>query len=171
MIAAENSTKWYIFYCRSRSEKKVLQMLQDEEYTVCLPLVKELRQWSDRKKKVIVPLIRGYVFVYCDIPQIYKVIQLPNIVTVLKMCGSFAFLHQREIDLLNSIVDNDIPATAQAVSIKKGEKVRVINGPLTGQEGVCFYDSGNKYLVVSIEAIGKELKLKVLSSDVEVVKE
>ncbi|MDD2412513.1 MAG: UpxY family transcription antiterminator [Bacteroidales bacterium] len=168
---ADSNPKWYVFYCRSRSEKKVLEMLTREGYSVCLPLVKELRQWSDRKKKVIVPLIPGYAFIYCKLHEIYSITLLPNIVTVVRIGKEYAILRQEEIDLLNKIIENDISASTQPISVKKGEKVRVINGVLTGQVGVCYYDSENKYITIAIESIGKELKIKILSEDVEVIKE
>jgi hypothetical protein len=43
--------KWYVMYTRSRAEKKVADMLAEEGVEVYLPMVEELRQWSDRKKK------------------------------------------------------------------------------------------------------------------------
>ena len=70
------NSKWYVFYCRSRSEKKVLELLLKEGYTALLPMVKELRQWSDRKKIVIVPLIPGYVFINCTSSDFYPIIQI-----------------------------------------------------------------------------------------------
>lgn len=165
------NSKWYVFYCRSRSEKKVLEMLLKEGYTVSLPLVKELRQWSDRKKIVIVPLIPGYVFISCTTSDFYPIIQIPHIVNIVRIGNEFAFLRQNEVDLLNKIIENDIPASTQTLSVKKGERVRIVSGVLAGQKGVCFYDSENKYITIAIESIGKELKIKVLSEDVEVIKE
>lgn len=43
--------KWYVMYTRSRAEKKVADMLEEEGVKVYLPMVEELRQWSDRKKR------------------------------------------------------------------------------------------------------------------------
>ena len=37
--------------------------MEDEGIEAFLPLIKTVRQWSDRKKTVVLPLIPSYVFV------------------------------------------------------------------------------------------------------------
>ena len=44
--------KWFVMYTASRSEKKVADRLKERGLDVYLPMIEELRQWSDRKKKV-----------------------------------------------------------------------------------------------------------------------
>ena len=58
---------WYAVYVRSRHEKKVHQLFQEQGLTSFLPLLETWKQWSDRKKKVSDPLFRGYVFVNIDL--------------------------------------------------------------------------------------------------------
>ena len=58
---------WYAVYVRSRHEKKVHQLLLEKGVESSLPLIKITRKWSDRKKKVEIPLFRGYVFVRIDV--------------------------------------------------------------------------------------------------------
>ena len=60
---------WYALYVRSHHEKKVHQLLQEKNIKSSLPLIKTVRIWSDRKKKVEVPLFQGYVFVKIDIQK------------------------------------------------------------------------------------------------------
>ena len=55
--------KWYAIYTKSRWEKKCAKTMQADGYTIYLPLIKTLKQWSDRKKMVEIPLIPGYIFV------------------------------------------------------------------------------------------------------------
>ena len=55
--------KWLVFYTKSRQEKKVRDILLRRGFEVFLPLQKVMRQWSDRKKKVEVPLFNAYIFV------------------------------------------------------------------------------------------------------------
>ena len=60
---------WYAIYVRSRHEKKVHQLLLEIGIESSLPLIKTTRKWSDRKKKVEIPLFRGYVFVKIDVDK------------------------------------------------------------------------------------------------------
>ena len=71
---------WYAVYVRSRNEKKVYELIKEKDIETYLPLVKTLRQWSDRKKMVEVPLFNSYVFVYVDLLEHFKVRQVPGIV-------------------------------------------------------------------------------------------
>src|SRR5213075_948721 len=57
---------WYIWYTKPRAEKAVLERLLKKGVEVYLPLQKELRQWSDRKKWVEAPLFPGYIFTCID---------------------------------------------------------------------------------------------------------
>ena len=42
---------WRVFYTRARAEKKCEQRLEDRRIDVLVPKKKEIRQWSDRKKR------------------------------------------------------------------------------------------------------------------------
>src|ERR1700682_3732209 len=54
---------WYAVQTRARKEKVVCEGLQEHGLYTFLPLVTEVRRWSDRKKKVELPLFSCYVFV------------------------------------------------------------------------------------------------------------
>ena len=54
---------WYALYTKPRKEQKVAQQLEELGFVVYLPLKVEVKQWSDRKKKVISPLFSSYVFI------------------------------------------------------------------------------------------------------------
>lgn len=53
---------WYAIYTRANSEEKVFEQLQRSGYKTFLPLVSTVRKWSDRKKKILTPLISSYVY-------------------------------------------------------------------------------------------------------------
>src|SRR5215472_1578045 len=55
--------QWFALHTRSRHEKQVAAQLQDKGVEVFLPLAKEVRRWSDRRKLIELPLFSCYVFV------------------------------------------------------------------------------------------------------------
>src|ERR1700744_6665019 len=55
--------KWYPVYTNPRAEKKAYQALLNKGIETYLPLHRQLKQWSDRKKWVEEPLIKSYLFV------------------------------------------------------------------------------------------------------------
>jgi len=53
--------KWFVFYTKSRQEKKVNELLLKRGFEPFLPMQAIVRQWSDRKKKVVLPLFNAYM--------------------------------------------------------------------------------------------------------------
>ena len=54
---------WYVLYTNPKAEKKVAEQLNKIGIETYCPLVTKIQQWSDRKKKIEVPLFSSYVFV------------------------------------------------------------------------------------------------------------
>ncbi len=44
---------WYVLYTKAQQELKVEKKLSDLGYEVYCPKTIEIRQWSDRKKKIV----------------------------------------------------------------------------------------------------------------------
>ena len=63
---SKTSNAWHVLYVRSKHEKSIHDTLQEKGIKSSLPVITVHRQWSDRKKKIQIPLFRGYVFVYID---------------------------------------------------------------------------------------------------------
>ncbi|MGY8913899.1 MAG: transcription termination/antitermination NusG family protein, partial [Flavobacteriales bacterium] len=55
--------KWYVLYVQTKNEKKVADRLRGMDVEVYCPVIKETKQWSDRKKTIETPLFKSYVFV------------------------------------------------------------------------------------------------------------
>jgi hypothetical protein len=52
-----------------------------------LPLHKEIRTWSDRKKQIELPLFPSYIFVYTSLCERYKSLQVKGIVNYVSFDG------------------------------------------------------------------------------------
>jgi len=78
---------WYAVYTRSRTEKQTQELLLRSGIEVYLPLVKNLKQWSDRKKWVEEPLFRSYLFVHISPAEYYDVLNIPGAVRYITFEG------------------------------------------------------------------------------------
>ena len=47
---------WYVLYTNPKAEKKVAEQLTKIGVINYCPLIKKVHQWSDRKKKIEIPL-------------------------------------------------------------------------------------------------------------------
>jgi transcriptional antiterminator RfaH len=63
---------WYAVYTKSRAEKKLHAQLSDKSINSFLPLRKELKLWSDRKKWVEEPLLPSYLFVQIAASDLFR---------------------------------------------------------------------------------------------------
>lgn len=126
---------WYALYTKSRCEKKVREGLNKIGIEVFLPLIKELRQWKDRKKIIEVPLFKSYCFVKVDNKEYHRVFEIKGIVRYVWFNGKPAIIKESEIDLLKKLVTGDYKINILSSEIKEGDKVKVTDGPLSGYVG------------------------------------
>lgn len=154
-IKKEGEKNWYAVFTKPRSEKKVYQRMIDQDIEAFLPLVKTIRQWSDRKKTLEIPLISSYVFVHMEEKDLYRTLPIQGTVNVLKHLGKPARIRAVEIDNLRILSSNsDSSNISSCVSVSSGDDVEVINGPFMGLIATCINDGKNHRVVVKIDSLG-----------------
>lgn len=167
-----SSRKWRVFYTSSRAEKKCEERLQQRDIEVLLPKCKILRQWKDRKKEVIEPLFRNYVFAYVSEKERLEVLETAGIVRCLFFNGRAAEISSEEIEKLRiSQLDSKRLSLLGQWIPPIGEQVRVVEGPLEGLAGEVIEQRGQVYVLVRIEALRQVVKINVPASWVRPLKD
>jgi len=162
---------WYALYTKPRWEKKVATDLSEAGYKVFLPLISTIRQWSDRKKKVQIPLINSYVFVQGDEKELYALLKYNGVVGILKYLKKPAIVRGYEIENLKIICQHpDIISDEKITNIEKGDPVQITNGPMMGLYGECVTIKGKHRLIVSVKNLGLEFVLDVPLTYIEPLK-
>ena len=157
-----NLNNWYAIYTKPRAEKKVFERFCEYGYDAYLPLLTEVREWSDRKKKVASPLISGYVFVNISKEQLFDTLKIRGTLGVLKYLGKPAVIRDCEINNLK-IMMNDA-CGFEAINVEcfiKGDEVEVVEGPFQGLKGVSVLVQGKQRIVVQISAIDSQFVVNV----------
>lgn len=156
-------TKWYVFYTKSRQEKKVRDLLERSGYDVFLPMQKVMRQWSDRKKKVDVPLFNSYIFVKDHEHRIAEIVTTPGIAWNIRHNGKPAVLREEEYQLINRFITTGyfLEATGEVAEFNVGDRARIIDGPLAGQTGVLTGEDKNRRFNVLLEGIQQVIQVQV----------
>ena len=149
---------WFVFDTKSRQEKKVRDLLQRQGYEVFLPMQKVVRQWSDRKKKVDVPLFNSYIFVYDTEDKIANIVTTPGIAWNIRHNNRPAILHPKEYELINRFLDSGLfIESGTGEKFLKGDEVEIVDGPLKGLYGAIYRtDEGDKFSIL-LESIGHSL--------------
>ena len=147
--------QWYVLYTKARSEKKTALMLEKYGIEVYCPIIKEVRQWSDRKKTVEVPLFNSYIFVHLAPKERELVYAAPGVVRYLFWLNRPAIVKDQEIDTLKSWLSGEVLA-AKVQTLKAGDRLSVSHGPFKGKEGVIQRVNANR-----VQLVLKELGIKV----------
>ena len=152
---------WYAVYVKSRTEKKVAVELMYENIDHYLPLIKRLKQWSDRKKWVDEPLFRSYIFVNIELIDYYKVLQVQGAVKYISFEGTAVPIPEAQINAIRYYLEETDSETNSITEWEKGKKVEVISGSLTGLSGELIEVQGKHKVKVEIEAVGKSLLVSI----------
>lgn len=138
---------WFAIYTRPKNEKKVVAGLEKIGIEVYCPMVKQVKQWSDRKKKVEVPLINSYVFVNIEESDRNIVFEIPGVVRYLFWLGKPAVIQEQEIEVLKESLKG-ILSTVEVNGIQPGDNLTISNGPFQGKEGVVSQVEKNNIRLV-----------------------
>lgn len=149
---------WFALYTEPRHEKKVYEKLSKIGIEVYCPLITQIKQWSDRKKKVEVPLIPSYVFVNLEESERNNVFQVSGIVRYLYWLGKPAIVKDKEIALLRKWLLETTVTTFEVKGIEIGDNYKIDSGPFIGKEGIVSKVDKN-YLELVLEELGFKIIL------------
>jgi len=153
---------WKVLYVASRSEKKVNERLTELGLECYVPLKKERKQWSDRKKIVITPLISGYVFVKVTDQNRDTVFRAAGVLQYVRYNGGDALIKTKEIEALKSIEEKGYYVEGSfSNNVKLGDRVLIKHGPFKGFHGEVKSIASEKIYKIMIESIGYSLSIKV----------
>jgi transcription antitermination factor NusG len=126
---------WYVLYTKPRQEKKVADSLNAIGIEAYCPLVTVVKEWSDRKKKVQIPLINSYVFVNIEEQKREDVFKVYGIVRYLFWLGKPALVRAIEIEAMQKSLEV-IVASFEVSAIQKETIYKIPEGPFQGFEGI-----------------------------------
>jgi len=159
--------QWYAAYTHSRAEKAVARELQKQGIEHYLPLIKTLKQWSDRKKKVEEPLIRSYIFVRITDKEYRPVLQTTGVVHIVSFSGGPVPIPDWQITNLKILLGTELPTTQENRDLSEGVTVRICRGALEGIRGIIMQIKGRHRLVISINVLHYNLSLDIDPAFVE----
>lgn len=163
---------WIALYTRPRSEKKVASILASLGIESYLPVQRQMRQWSDRKKLIDVVVIPMVIFVYTSREKIEQITRYNLILRPFKMPGSkeISIIPHDQIKKLKYILgQTKIPVEFNPNIFHIHQNVRIIRGPLIGLLGEVLNpmeDSAD--VLILIEGLGG-VKLTTNKSNLEAI--
>ncbi len=150
--------KWFVLYTRPHQELKVVQKLKEIGISSYCPTVKLIKQYSDRKKKVLKPLISSYVMVFIEESKRNDVFSIFGIVRYLFWLGKPAVIPEKEITLMKNHL-NGIYSAVSLANLTKGQLFKISEGPLAGKSGRVIEAQKNK-IKLQLESLGMLVTLE-----------
>lgn len=171
MMSVMNTEKasWYALYTKPRWEKKVADLLTKKKITNYCPLNKVQKQWSDRKKIVLEPLFRSYVFVHITEAEQPLVRQIDGVINFVYWLGKPAIIRDSEIDVIKRFLQDYENVQLEKAEVNLNDTVRVTHGPLLFMEGNVV-EVKHKTVKVLLPSLGFSLVAEIDKSHIEKVK-
>ncbi len=162
---SEEPQKWYVAYTAPRNERKAQNKLNVLGVQSFLPMHQVERDWSDRKKKLIVPLFPSYLFVHVSDRKRHETFAIREIVRYVSFEGRPVTVKDSVIDSLKNILKERVEIGVES-GIKVGALVKITRGPFLGIEGIVVNRNGKTRLFVQIPALQRSVVVNISASDV-----
>jgi len=168
-VMSENNLRWFVVYTRPRWEKKVVALLEEKGIENYCPLNKVVKQWSDRKKAVMEPIFKSYVFIRVREEDKWDLRKIEGVLNFVFWLKKPAIVRDREILTIRKFLDEFKDIKVEEVpKIKLNHKVRVKQGLMMHYEGILLEVFGNRARV-RIEAMGLQLSAQFDRKNLEPV--
>ena len=150
---------WYVLYTKPKWEKKVAERLIQMGVECYCPVITKVKEWSDRKKKVEMPLFNSYVFVHLKDTDRNSVFQIAGVVRYLFWLGKPAIVRDEEINIIKKSLAATNISDISVTSIQVGDRIKLESGAFSNQDAIVQEVSNTHYILV-LESLGCVLKIK-----------
>jgi transcription antitermination factor NusG len=158
----ETEARWFAIHTRSKCEKLVVNLLGKKQIEAYVPLVKTVRKYTRKIKKIEKPLISCYVFVRIVKKDYIPVLETENVAAFVRFSRNLISIPDEEINTLRRIVlEADIELEAIPGALAPGDPVTISAGPLTGLNGSVVKPEGKRKFQVSLDRMGYTLLITI----------
>jgi transcription antitermination factor NusG len=165
-ISANDS--WFAVYTRPRWEKKISSILEQKGIEYYCPLQKVTRQWSDRKKVILEPVFKTYIFIKISEAKKWDIKRIDGILNYVYWLGKPARIPEEDILTVKKFLSEFSDVQVDQYNVNPQDKVYIEQGVLMNYEGLVLEVFGNKARV-KIESMGLQLLATFDKSKLKVV--
>ncbi|WP_405410919.1 UpxY family transcription antiterminator [Maribacter sp. Asnod1-A12] len=155
-----DSLKWFVLVIKRNHEKQVAKILENHGFEIYCPLKKEIRQWSDRKKTVEVPIFQNYIFVRIKESNRDTVFLTSHIKKYLYWLGKPAIVRDVEIEVIRRWMTDDSVCNVTASHLQKGKLIKIEKGAFKDKEATIQEVRKNELKLV-LNGLGIVLLAKI----------
>jgi len=163
-LQLDGELKWYAAYTSANHEKRVAEQLQSRSVENFLPLYESVRRWADRRVRLQLPLFPGYVFVRMAARDRLKVLEVPGVAHVVGFGGHLTPVPEEDIQAIRMCLAGPNRVEPHRY-LRRGQRVRVSNGPLTGLTGIIVRQKKQTRFVISFDLLQRSVAVEIEAAD------
>lgn len=152
---------WYAIRTRHRSEKWVVEQLEEKGVEAWIPLKWSVKKYPGRIRKTQIPLIYGYAFVHIAQEHYVKVLEAEGVFGFVRFENEIPTVPSGQIELLKFITGENMDVEMTDTPMEKGDKVELIGGELTGLSGELVEFKGKNRVLMRMENVGLSFFIEV----------
>ena len=156
---------WFAVYTRANHEKSVAEELERRSVECLLPLHETVSRRKDRRVRLHLPLFPGYVFVRLALRDRLRVLKISSVVRFVGFGGNPTPLQGEDIETIRACLDRNHPMQPHAY-VQRGQRVRVLSGPLQGLTGIVVRQKNCTRFVVSLDLLMRSIAVEISISDI-----
>src|SRR2546426_12416010 len=143
---ASYGLRWFAVQVKSTHEKRVTSLLQYQPYDCFLPLYTSRRRWSDRIKRVELPLFPGYVFSRFTPAGRIPILKTPSVISIVGIGAIPVPIDECEIAAIQRAVASGFGLSPHPF-LQIGHRVRINGGSFFWLEGIILGNRKGGHLV------------------------
>jgi len=151
---------WFAIRVKSNFEKRVTMSLISKGVDAFLPEYKTRRRWSDRYKTIDCPLFPGYAFCRIDLQHRLMVVSTPGFLYIVSTGSKPTPVDEAEISKIQAVAHSGLSALPFP-TLAVGQKVRLVNGPLTGLEATLLELGKHRRVYVGLTLLKRGVSVEV----------
>jgi transcription antitermination factor NusG len=151
---------WFAIQVRPKYEFLTSTILRSKGYEEFVPSYVSIRRWSDRSKKLNVPLFTGYVFCRFNEHACAQVITTPGVIRIVGTGSRIMAIEDAEIEAIRTAVNSGKPVEPCAY-LAVGDRVCVTEGAMAGIQGILVRYSNRHQLILSVELIHGSMAIEI----------
>jgi transcription antitermination factor NusG len=159
----ELSQPWFAVQVRSRYENIAAAFLGGKGYEWFVPSYWCRRRWSDRIKKIELPLFPGYLFCRLNPQNRLPILETPGVISIVGIGKNPVPVDEVEIAAIRTLVTSGLPHQPWPY-VRIGQRVRIKHGALSGLEGILQSFKGRQRIVVSVSLLQRSVAAEIDSA-------
>jgi len=154
---------WFALQVKATHEKRVASFLDCAGFEYFLPLYESRRPWSDRIKRVQLPLFPGYIFCRFQPSDRVSILKTSSVIRIVGIGYTPIPIDEHEMAAIQSVLKAGL-GTAPHPFVRVGQRVRIEGGSLYGLEGLITDLRRRDRLILSVTLLQRSVAVEIDSA-------